>query len=181
MAELALGFGANAGDPAAAIEGAMGRLQHDGLRLLARSSLYRTPPWGPVAQPEFLNVCALFATTIRPRELLPRVKALETEFGRVPGPRWGPRALDVDILWWSEGTIDEPDLTVPHPRLHERAFVLVPLAEIAPDLVIGDRRVGDLAAAIDRTGIVRLAAGGAPGSAPGATSLAQDSNLTEQP
>ena len=144
---IGLGLGGNLGDPAAMIARATETLRTRGhVRLDAVSSLYRTAPWGSVAQPDFANACALGATDLAPRALLAEIKAVEALLGRVEGERWGPRAVDIDILFYAGATFDAPDLVIPHQSLFERAFVLVPLAEIAPDLVIAGRRVGDLAA-----------------------------------
>ena len=151
---IGLGLGGNLGDPAATIAHALGCLSSRGrVRIEAVSSLYRTVPWGPVKQPDFANACALGATDLPPRELLAEVKTVETMLGREPGERWGPRAIDIDILFYAADTVAMPDLVIPHESLFQRAFVLVPLAEIAPDLVIGGRRVGDAAAAIDSGGV----------------------------
>jgi 2-amino-4-hydroxy-6-hydroxymethyldihydropteridine diphosphokinase len=98
----------------------------------ARSSLYRTQPWGVTDQDAFVNAAALVETALSPRELLAALKRIEREEGRVATYRWGPRVLDLDILTYGAERIDEPDLVVPHARLHERAFALVPLAEIDP-------------------------------------------------
>ena len=104
------------------------------VRLIARSSDYRTPPWGVKDQPPFINLCIAVETTLGPRELLARAQEVERRLGRdrAHEKRWGPRTADIDILAYDDLTVDEPDLTLPHPRLFERAFVLVPLAEIAP-------------------------------------------------
>jgi 2-amino-4-hydroxy-6-hydroxymethyldihydropteridine diphosphokinase len=100
--------------------------------VVARSPLYRSAPWGVTDQPPFVNAVALLETTLSPRALLEALKALEREEGRVPTYRWGPRVLDLDILTYGDERVDEPDLVVPHARLYERAFALVPLAEIDP-------------------------------------------------
>ncbi len=151
---IGLGLGGNLGDPAAAIGAALRLLAERGhVRIEITSSLYRTRPWGPVAQPDFANACALAATDLPPRALLAEVKAVEDLVGRVAGERWGPRAIDIDILFYAGETHDAPDLVIPHQSLFERAFVLVPLAEIAPDLVIAGRRIGDAAAGCDWSGI----------------------------
>ncbi len=102
------------------------------------SSLIRTAPVGPVDQPEFVNGAMLITTSLPARELLASLLAIEQSFGRERGreQRWGPRTLDLDLLLYGEDVIDEPGLRVPHPRMHERAFVLVPLAEIAPDRIV---------------------------------------------
>jgi 2-amino-4-hydroxy-6-hydroxymethyldihydropteridine diphosphokinase len=133
------------------------------IRLGRVSSIYRTPPWGPVPQADFANACALAQTTLDPRALLNEVKAVETLLGREPGIRWGPRRIDIDILFYAGLSVEAPDLVIPHASLFERAFVLVPLAEIAPDLVIGGKRVADAAAAIAQDGVTRWDAQGPAG------------------
>lgn len=123
--------------------------------LAARSRLYRTPPWGVSDQPDFINAVARLETSLSPRELLDALLAIEMRAGRVRGVRNGPRILDLDLLTYDDRVIDEPDLAVPHPRLHERAFVLLPLADVAPDFrVPGRGRVSDLLARVDTTGCV---------------------------
>jgi 2-amino-4-hydroxy-6-hydroxymethyldihydropteridine diphosphokinase len=97
------------------------------------SHVYETPPWGGVSQPEFLNAVVRFEATLDPHTLLAILQGIERDAGRVPGERWGPRALDLDLLDHDGAHIDTPDLVLPHPRISERAFVLVPLCEIAPD------------------------------------------------
>ena len=151
---IGLGLGGNLGDAPATIATALRTMGERGhVRITAVSSTYRTAPWGPVEQPDFANVCALGATDLDPRALLAEVKAVERVFGRVAGERWGPRVIDVDILFYAGIRHDTPDLVIPHASLFERAFVLVPLAEIAPDLVIAGRRIEEAAAAHDGTGI----------------------------
>ena len=113
------------------MRGAFDRLQAVGT-VVARSPLYRTDPWGVVDQPPFVNAAALVDTALAPRALLDALKAIERDACRLPAPRWGPRALDLDILTYGDERVDEPDLTIPHPRLLERAFALVPLAELDP-------------------------------------------------
>jgi len=126
--------------------------------LTARSSDYRTPPWGLLDQPDFVNLCLAIATTLPPRGLLDRAQAVERSLGRdrAKEPRWGPRPIDIDLLAYDALAINEPDLTLPHPRMLERAFVLAPLAEIAPDWTIAGVRVGDALAKLDQRGIERL-------------------------
>jgi 2-amino-4-hydroxy-6-hydroxymethyldihydropteridine diphosphokinase len=129
MARAAIGIGANLGDAPAAVRAAIVQLATLGT-LLAASRLYRTAPWGETEQPPFINAAALVETQLAPRELLAALKACEAAAGRVAGARWGPRVLDLDILDYEGVRFAEPDLTIPHARLHERAFALVPLAEI---------------------------------------------------
>lgn len=121
-----------------------------------QSAFYRTPAWGKTDQPAFLNAVVELRTRMPAKVLLEALLAIEERFGRVrsEAERWGPRVLDLDLLTYGDEVIDEPGLTLPHPRLHERAFVLVPLAEIAPALVIpGQGEVAALLAAVDVTGI----------------------------
>jgi 2-amino-4-hydroxy-6-hydroxymethyldihydropteridine diphosphokinase len=126
-----LGLGANLGDPVATLNEAKVRLGDIG-EVTAASSLYRTPPWGVLDQPPFVNAALALETALDPDALLAALKALERNLGREASVRWGPRAIDVDILDYDGVRRDDPALTIPHPRLFERAFVLVPLAEIAP-------------------------------------------------
>jgi 2-amino-4-hydroxy-6-hydroxymethyldihydropteridine diphosphokinase len=156
VADVLLGLGGNVGDPAATIAAALARLDDAGVRIVARSSLYRTAPWGKTDQPAFVNACARARTELSPRALLDRILAVEADLGRERGERWGPRTIDIDILDYAGLALDEPGLTLPHPRLAERAFVLVPLAEIAPDHVVAGRLVRDWAASVDPSGVTRL-------------------------
>ena len=126
-----IGIGANLGDASVTVNAAIDALGRLGTVLRA-SSLYRTKPWGVTNQPDFVNAAVLLETALAPDALLAALQGLEREFGRTPGPRWGPRALDLDLLTYDDLSVDGPDLTLPHPRLFERAFVLVPLAEIDP-------------------------------------------------
>ncbi len=159
MTEAWLALGGNVGDSRAILDRAV-TLLCDGktMRLKARSSDYRTPPWGFKYQPPFINLCIAVETALAPRELLTHAQAVEQRLGRdrAHEKRWGPRTADIDIIAYDGLTIEELGLTVPHPRLFERAFVLLPLAEIAPDLAIGGRSVRDAAANVDRAGIERL-------------------------
>lgn len=151
--EAALGLGGNLGDPVVAFATALRRLEtHHAVSLVRPSSVYRTAPWGKLDQPEFLNMAVLVETGLSARALLELCLSLEREGGRERRERWGPRTLDIDILTYGGQTIDEPGLQVPHPRIAERAFVLAPLAEIAPGMMIGGRSVADLVeAVIDET------------------------------
>jgi len=149
-----LALGSNLGDRAAHIRSALAALAtHPAVDLLAASPLYETPPWGPVPQGPYLNACAAIATTLSPRALLDLCLAIEREAGRERIVRWGPRTLDLDILLYGDATVDEPDLRIPHPRMMERAFVLVPLAGLAPDLVVSGMPIRDTLAGLDRSGI----------------------------
>jgi 2-amino-4-hydroxy-6-hydroxymethyldihydropteridine diphosphokinase len=130
-----LGLGSNVGDRAGALQGAVGGLAAaDGVTVVAVSPVYETDPVGGPEQPEYLNAVVAVDTDRTARELLDIAKRLEHEAGRVPGERWGPRPLDVDVLLVGDDEVDDPDLVVPHPRLYERAFVMVPLADLDPML-----------------------------------------------
>src|SRR5208283_3402498 len=127
-----IGIGSNLDDPVRQVRKAIDALRALGEVTLA-SSLYRTAPWGKTDQPEFVNAAVALETDLRPRPLLQALKWLERELGRdEQGERWGPRRIDFDILAFGDERVDDGDLVIPHPRLHERAFALVPLAEIAP-------------------------------------------------
>jgi 2-amino-4-hydroxy-6-hydroxymethyldihydropteridine diphosphokinase len=159
MPDALLGLGGNVGDVRDTLERAIGELC-DGtdVRLIARSSDHSTPPWGVEDQPAFVNLCISAETRLPPHLLLARALAVERAFGRdrAQERRWGPRTLDIDILAYDDIALDAPDLTLPHPRLFERAFVLMPLAEIVPERMIAGRRVRDALATVDTTGIERL-------------------------
>ena len=156
MAEVLLGLGGNLGDPFAAIEAALARLAADGVHVTRRSPWYRTAPWGVSDQPDFINICVAGETALPPFDLLTLIHRIEADLGRERRGRWGPRAIDIDILTYGAETIDAPALQVPHPRLTERAFVLVPLADIAPDRIIHGRSIRDWADAADRRGVTRI-------------------------
>ena len=154
MAEAALALGSNLGDAAGNVSLALLKLDDvEGLTLLRLSKLYRTPPWGLEDQPDFINACAMFETELSPEDLLAACKRLEVEMGRVPAERWGPRLIDIDLIWMDGQTRNSEMLTLPHPRMLERAFVLVPLAEIAPDLEIGGASVQTHLSRLDTSGI----------------------------
>lgn len=147
MSTAYLGLGGNLGDREATLAAAIDELRATaGVHVTRVSSLYETPPWGPVPQGPYLNACVAIETTFSARALLDLCLTIEKHHGRERLVRWGPRTLDIDLLLYGEATIDEPGLIVPHPRMAERAFVLVPLAEIAPDLVIGGIAIATLLA-----------------------------------
>jgi len=156
-----LAFGSNLGDSRALVARAIAMLTDTPeVRLIARSSDYRTAPWGKTDQPAFINACIAVQTTLSPHALLGRAHAVERALGRdrAKETRWGPRTADIDLIAYEGVTLGASDLTLPHPRLFERAFVLKPLAEIAGDLVIAGRSVGDAAAQIDAAGVEKLPA-----------------------
>jgi len=134
MAQACIGLGSNLGDRQASLEAAVAALRaHPRIRSLRVSRFVVTAPVGKTDQPDFLNGAAVLETDLTARELLELLLAVETRLGRVRAERWGPRVIDLDLLLYGDEIIDEPDLQVPHPRLHERLFVLEPLAEIAPN------------------------------------------------
>jgi 2-amino-4-hydroxy-6-hydroxymethyldihydropteridine diphosphokinase len=152
-----LGLGGNLGDPQASMAAALRILDADaGTHVVAVSSLYRTPPWGKTDQPDFINAAAEIRTSHAPRALLALCLDTERALKRERRERWGPRIVDIDILAFGDRLIREPGLEVPHPRIFERAFVLVPLAEIAPELKIIGTVVSEQLKAIDRAGIAKL-------------------------
>jgi 2-amino-4-hydroxy-6-hydroxymethyldihydropteridine diphosphokinase len=159
MAEAYVGFGGNIGEVRTTLDRAVAAFC-DGqeVRLLARSSDYRTPPWGITDQPPFVNLCIAVATDLSPRALLERALAIEQTAGRDRASEhtWGQRPLDIDLLAYDNVVMNEPWLTLPHPRLFDRAFVLVPLMEIRPALAIGGRRIADALPEVDTSGIERL-------------------------
>ncbi|MGZ8783463.1 MAG: 2-amino-4-hydroxy-6-hydroxymethyldihydropteridine diphosphokinase [Gaiellaceae bacterium] len=141
-----IGLGSNLGDREATIRAALAALPG----VVAVSELRETEPVGVVDQPPFLNGAAALDTELSPRALLDALLAVERELGRVRDERWGPRTLDLDLLLYGTETIEEPGLTVPHPRLHERRFALEPLLDLDPELVVPGRgRVGALIAELD--------------------------------
>ena len=158
MTPAYIGIGSNLEHPRAQVERALGELAElPRSRLLARSSLYRSAPLGYEAQPEFINAVARLDTELAAAELLARLQAIEAEHGRRRSFANAPRSLDLDLLLFGEQRISGPELTVPHPRMHERAFALVPLIEIAPDAQIPGRgSAAALAAALAPQKIARI-------------------------
>jgi 2-amino-4-hydroxy-6-hydroxymethyldihydropteridine diphosphokinase len=162
MAEALLGLGGNVGEVRATLDKAVALLAGGkDIILRARSSDYETPPWGVTDQPPFINLAIRVETTLAPRALLERALEVERALGRdrARETRWGPRTIDIDLIAYDDLVCDEPGLILPHPRLFERAFVLVPLAEIVPDRVIAGRRVKEAAGEVDKGGVERLARG----------------------
>ena len=159
MAQALLGLGGNVGDVRETLDRAVAALCNGAdIRLVARSADYRTAPWGVTDQPAFINLALVVETTLTPRALLARALEIEAAFGRdrQRETRWGPRTLDIDLIAYDDLEIDEPGLTLPHPRLFERAFVLGPLAEIAPDRRIKGMRIADALTRLGTTGIEKL-------------------------
>ena len=155
--EVAFGLGSNVGAKAENLARALRVLDAAGIaRDLRCSSLYRTPPWGPVPQDWYVNACAVGTTTLAPLDLLRRIKAAEVALGRIETVRWGPRVIDIDILYYGDVALKAPRLTLPHAELMNRAFVLVPLAELRPDRVIDGTTMAEAARRADSTGVERI-------------------------
>ena len=159
MADVLIALGGNVGDVRATFQKAIANIcGMTQAALLARSSDYVTPPWGEAQQARFINACIQIETDLDPHALLFTLHKIEARFGRdrTRETRWGPRTLDLDLIAYDDVSLQEPSLTLPHPRALERAFVLVPLAEIAPDRVIGGRSVKSALAQLSTEGIERL-------------------------
>ena len=159
MADVLIALGGNVGDVRATFQKAIANICGMAqAALLARSSDYTTPPWGELDQARFINACIEIETSLDPHALLFTLHKIEKKFGRDRGneTRWGPRTLDLDLIAYDDVSIDQPELTLPHPRLFERAFVLVPLLEIVPDRRIAGRDLRAALARLSTDGIERL-------------------------
>jgi 2-amino-4-hydroxy-6-hydroxymethyldihydropteridine diphosphokinase len=152
-----LALGTNLGDREANLQKAVDSLAPN-VRLVRKSSIYATPPWGYADQPEFLNQVIEVETVLHPLPLLHLLKSIEAEMGREETFRYGPRLIDLDILFYGSEVVEGEIITIPHPRLQERAFVLEPLAEIAPDFVhpVLNKTIRELLAAVDAEGVRKL-------------------------
>lgn len=147
-------LGSNIGDKTANIDRAIALLTgREDVQLSRRSRDYRTPPWGKTDQDWFVNACISVDTSLDPHALLRRCLDVEEAMGRKRAEKWGPRIIDLDVLVFGDVMLDEAELTLPHPQITKRAFVLAPLADVAPDLVIEGRSVAQWLSAIDREGI----------------------------
>ncbi|WP_319568419.1 2-amino-4-hydroxy-6-hydroxymethyldihydropteridine diphosphokinase [Cohaesibacter marisflavi] len=155
--EVYISLGGNIGDPAITIEDALSTLSSQkGVRVMSRSPYYITPPWGKTDQAEFINACALIKTTLPASELLAVCLAVEKSMGRIRGEHWGPRIIDIDLLTYGDQVIDEDNLKIPHPFINERAFVLVPLRDLAPDFSLNGQSIDSMLENLDVTGISLL-------------------------
>ncbi len=151
-----VGLGGNIGDVVPAMRHALATIDTDSdCKVVSVSPVYSTPPWGIVLQARFFNACAAIETRLMPHAFLARMLDAERERGRVRNLRWGPRTLDIDVLTYGDQTISTFDLSVPHPRMFERAFVMVPLADIAGDMEIEGQTIREWARRTDAAGIVR--------------------------
>lgn len=157
MKPVYLGIGTNLGDRFANLQKAVEMLQ-ERMTVTAVSPVYATEPWGDTNQPPFLNACVAAVTDLQPRELLALLKEIEREMGRTPTRHWGPRVIDIDILFYNRLVLHEPDLTIPHPAVPERAFVLAPLADIIPEYVHPEtgKTVEQMLDEVDASGVQHL-------------------------
>jgi 2-amino-4-hydroxy-6-hydroxymethyldihydropteridine diphosphokinase len=154
-----LGLGGNLGNRRQYLADAVLALNSEaGIRVEKISSVYQTKPVGVIDQPDFLNLVVQLLTSLTAHELLVRCLQIEKKLGRVRAERWGPRTIDLDLLWVSGVPLNESDLVLPHPRMKERAFVLVPLAEIAPTLLLDGVSIHELTSKLDQSGLCRLGA-----------------------
>ncbi|PSN20084.1 2-amino-4-hydroxy-6-hydroxymethyldihydropteridine diphosphokinase [filamentous cyanobacterium CCP5] len=154
-AQAAIALGSNLGDSPQILRDALKILDgHRDIQVIAQSRIYRTAPVGP-PQPDIYNSCALLSTRLRPPELMQELLRVEQIFGRVRREKWGPRSLDLDLLLFDQRILDSPTLKIPHPRMADRAFVLVPLAEIAPDWIepISEQTIAEMVKKVDTSGI----------------------------
>lgn len=155
--QVGFSFGSNVGEKSSQIRAALAFLEAvPGIELTDISGFYKTAPWGKEDQDWFVNVCAVGHTSLTPHEVLRAIKEIEVQLGRTPGERWGPRLIDVDLLFLGEEEVNSVALSVPHPEMLNRAFVVIPLAEIAEDTVIHGQRIGDVAAGLKDAGDVTL-------------------------
>lgn len=151
---IILGLGSNVGDRLQNLQSAVDKLSKIG-EIIKVSKVYETEPWGKTDQPAFLNACVKIECNLNPEDLLNKLKQIEKKIGRVERERWGPREIDIDILFYDDIVIESQRLTIPHPLLHERAFVLVPLNDIAPEFTHPKLNVvvSELLKKVDRIGV----------------------------
>lgn len=157
MSLIYLSLGSNLNDRYANLRRALDELQRY-VRITAVSPVFATQPWGDTDQPPFLNICAAAQTDLAPHELLSRLKTIESDMGREPSRRWGPRLIDIDILFYDKLILKEERLTIPHPRIAERAFVLAPLAVLIPDFRHPEtnQSIQEMVEKVDLSGVERM-------------------------
>lgn len=157
MHTVVLGLGTNIGDTVGHLRGAIGELSKI-MSITAVSPIYLTPPWGVTDQPDFHNLCLTAQTELSPQDLLNKIKSIEFKLGRRPNVRWGPRIIDIDILFYDDLVLHQIRLNIPHASIPDRAFVLVPLLDIAPEWVHPEtgQTVAEMATAVDQSGIRQL-------------------------
>lgn len=149
-----LALGSNIGDKAANLRAAVTAINAlPETKVIAKSAIYRTPPWGKTDQDWFANAVISVDTGLAPLALLEACLAIEIRLGRIRRERWGPRVIDIDVLTHGNASLASERLTLPHPAMHERAFVLIPLREIAPELAISNRPIGEIIEGLDSAGI----------------------------
>ncbi len=153
-----ISLGSNLGDRLGIIRQALLLLKGKGVPIIAVSDVFETAPWGHRDQPWFLNACLLLETDDHPRDLLAKLQSIESELGKNTRYKWGPREIDLDILYMDDLTLNEQDLVIPHPEMHNRAFVLVPLNQIAPDWLhpLLQRKVKELVTQVSLADVVRI-------------------------
>ena len=157
MVRAYIALGGNVGDVEQSFRTSLAALRaREHVNVLKESAIYRTPPWGKTDQPDFLNMAVEIETELSAHDLLDLCLTIERTSGRVREERWGPRTIDLDIIAYDDQVIADERLTVPHPHAHERAFVLAPLADIAPDLMIAGKNVRDWLKIADASGMTRI-------------------------
>jgi len=158
MSFTAIGLGSNVGDRLGALRRALSLMKRKGIEIIKKSDVFETPPVGLTDQPRFLNACVLVKTSMGPQLLLAQLKEIEVAVGRQDRGQWGPREIDLDILYIDDLAIRDGELEIPHPRMHERAFVLLPLSQIAPHWrhpILG-KTVEELLKEVSLSGIIRI-------------------------
>ncbi len=135
MEKIYLLIGTNIGDLAENLKNALEQLNRNNIKILKKSKIYKTKPWGKTDQPDFLNIAVEVESPFTPEELLKKIKEIEKNMKREPAEKWGPRIIDIDILFYGTRQINQPDLVIPHPQFFNRPFAIIPMAEIAPDFI----------------------------------------------
>ncbi|PLW78538.1 2-amino-4-hydroxy-6-hydroxymethyldihydropteridine diphosphokinase [Cohaesibacter celericrescens] len=162
--EVFISLGGNIGDPSVTIEDALFNLSSQpGISVTTRSPYYKTPPWGKTDQAEFINACARLVTTLSPQDLLAACLDIETRMGRKREERWGPRTIDIDILTYGDLVVQEDNLSLPHPEIENRAFVLIPLRDIAADFQLNGKSIAAMLQNLDISGIKLMDPPATPG------------------